>query len=344
MKSLRGFGSDNNAGVHPEVLAAMEKVNLGHVPGYGDDPYTQEALSVFRRHFGEEIEVYFVFCGTAANALGLTAAARPYHAVLCAWSAHINQDECGAPEKFAGCKLLDFPTPDGKLTVDLIRPALHSLGDIHQVQPRVVSITQPTEFGTLYTVDEIRELAAFAHENGLILHMDGARICNAAAALGLSFSAFTRDAGVDVLSFGGAKNGLMYGEAVVFFNRRLAENFELTRKQGAQLASKMRFIAAQFTALLSGELWLENARNANRMAGLLAERAAALPGVRLLQKVQANAVFASLPPAVVPALLEHYFFYPWGQPGEVRWMASYDTTEEDVLEFVGTLERLLAAG
>ena len=341
MKSLRGFGSDNNAGVHPEILAAIQKANLGHVPGYGEDIYTQEAIEVFRKHFGSDTGVYFVFCGTAANALGLTAATQTYNAVICASTAHINVDECGAPEKFSGCKLLDISTPDGKLTVDLIRTVLHGRGDCHQVQPRVISITQPTELGTLYTLDEIKAIAEFAHQHNMILHMDGARICNAAAAMDLPFHAFTRDAGVDILSFGGAKNGLMYGEAVVFFNPQMAENFEFIRKQGAQLASKMRFIAAQFTALLSGDLWLQNARNANRMAGLLAEQVSVLPGVHLAQKVQANAVFASIPQAVIPALLEDYFFYPGEEPGEVRWMASYDTTEKDVDQLVKTLRQLL---
>lgn len=341
MKTLRGFGSDNNAGVHPEIMAALEKANIGHVPGYGEDDYTREAIAAFRRCFGEETEVFFVFCGTGANALSLRAAAQPHHAVICAKTAHINVDECGAPEKFSGCKLLDFAAPDGKLTVELIRPALHGVGDIHQVQPRVISITQPTELGTLYTIEEIKEIAAFAHRNHMILHMDGARICNAAAALDAPLRAITRDAGVDILSFGGAKNGLMYGEAVVLFDRQLAQDFEFIRKQGAQLASKMRYIAAQFTALLSGDLWLRNARNANRMAALLAERVSALPGVRLTQPVQANAVFASILPAIIPALLQEYFFYPTENFGEVRWMASYDTTEEDIERFVETLARLL---
>lgn len=341
MKTIRGFGSDNNAGAHPEIMAALEKANLGHVPGYGDDAYTHEAITIFRRLFGEETEVFFAFGGTGANILSLKAATQPYHAIICAKTAHINVDECGAPEKFTGCKLLDFVTPDGKLTVDLIRPALHAVGDIHQVQPRLVSISQPTELGTLYTIEEIKEIAAFAHRNHMLLHMDGARICNAAAALEVPLRAVTRDAGVDILSFGGTKNGLMYGEAVVVFDRQLAQDFELIRKQGAQLASKMRFIAAQFTALLSDDLWLRNARNANRMARLLSARVSALPGVRLTQPVQANAVFASIPQAVIPALLQEYFFYPTENPGGVRWMASYDTTEEDIEQFTATLAGLL---
>ena len=341
MKTRRGFGSDNNAGVHPEIMAALEKANLGHVPGYGEDDYTRETAAVFRRCFGEESEVFLVFGGTGANVLSLRTAAQPYHAVICAKTAHINVDECGAPEKFSGCKLLDFAAPDGKLTVELIRPALHGVGDIHQVQPRVISISQSTELGTLYTIEEIKEIAAFAHQNHMILHMDGARLCNAAAALDVPLRALTRDAGVDILSFGGTKNGLMYGEAVVVFDRCLAQDFELIRKQGAQLASKMRFIAVQFTALLSSDLWLRSARNANHMAGLLAERVSALPGVQLTQPVQANAVFASIPPEVIPALLREYFFYPTENHGEVRWMASYDTTKEDIEQFVETLAGLL---
>jgi threonine aldolase len=337
MSSLRGFGSDNNSGVHPDILEAISSVNLGHVPGYGDDIYTREAMVKFREIFGEESEVFFVFGGTAANILGLAAAVDSFNAVICARTAHINVDECGAPEKFTGCKLIDLPTPDGKLTTDLILPHLHGAGDVHSVQVKVISITQPSEIGTLYTEGEVRALADFAHQRGMLLHMDGARIANAAAALDLPLRAITRDAGVDILSFGGTKNGMMYGEAVIVFRKGLALKLPYLRKQAAQLASKMRFIAAQFSALLSNDLWLRNARQANAMAKLLAQEAARVPGVRLAQRTQANAVFAVVDKEILARLQENYFFYLMDKNGWARWMTSFDTTEEDVHAFVACM-------
>jgi len=242
----RGFASDNNAGVHPLVLNALRSVNDGHEIAYGDDQVTQRVIQKMKRIFGDESEIFFVFIGTAANVLGLSSITQSYNAIITTDTAHIHVDECGAPEKFTGCKLLTTPTPDGKLTVDLIKQHMHGFGFEHHAQPRVISITQATELGTVYTVDEIRTIADYAHANGLLLHMDGARISNAAVALDSGFYEITGGAGVDVLSFGGTKNGLMYGEAVVFFNKELCRDFKYRRKQGMQLASKMRYIAAQF--------------------------------------------------------------------------------------------------
>src|SRR5689334_5069991 len=329
MKPSRSFASDNNAGVHPEVLKSLAAVNEGHVVGYGDDPYTASAESLFRRHFGEDIAVFFVFNGTAANCLSLKALAKTYEAVICAEAAHIYVDECGAPEKLTGCKLIPIPTRDGKLAVDAVRKAYHGIGDQHHVQPRVVSITQATEVGTVYKPSEIKALAKFAHERKMFLHMDGARIANAAVSLGQTLRQATRDLGVDVLSFGGTKNGIMGGEAVVFFNRGLSTDFLYLRKQGMQLASKMRFIAVQFEALLSNSLWQRSAEHANRMARLLESELRLIPHVKVVWKVQANGVFVKIPRHAVQKIMDRYFFYMWiEEECIVRWMCSFDTTEE----------------
>src|SRR5688572_11127641 len=238
----RSFASDNNAGVHPEIIDAIRAVNEGHVIAYGDDEITARAVKLFKKHFGKDIAVHFVFGGTGANTLGLKAVTKPYQAVLCAETAHINVDECGAPEQFTGCKLIDLATPDGKLRVEQLEPYLHVVGNEHHVQPRVISISQATEMGTVYTKQELKALAQFAHANNMLLHVDGARLSNAAASLNASLKEITADVGVDVLSFGGTKNGMIYGEAVVFFDEELARDFKFIRKQGMQLSSKMRFI------------------------------------------------------------------------------------------------------
>src|SRR5690242_5879809 len=285
MKASRSFASDNNAGVHPEVLKALSTVNQGHVVGYGDDPYTDSAVWEFKRQFGDDIEVFFVFNGTAANCLSLKALTNSYDAVICAEGAHINVDECGAPEKFTGCKLIPIPAKEGKLTVEAVHSIYHGIGDQHHVQARVISITQATEVGTVYKPDEIRALARFAHERGMFLHLDGARIANAAASLDQTLRQATRDLGVDVLSFGGTKNGAMGAEAVVFFDKELAQDFLYLRKQGMQLASKMRFISAQFDALFADDLWLKSAQHANRMARLLQKELREIPQVKIVYKV-----------------------------------------------------------
>ncbi|MCL6590950.1 MAG: low specificity L-threonine aldolase [Firmicutes bacterium] len=335
MKPVKNFASDNNAGVHPEILKAIAEANQGYCPAYGDDDYTRAAVRKFQEHFGPEIEVFFVANGTAANTLGLKAATQPYHGVVCPATAHINSDECGAPERFTGCKLLTVPVSDGKLRAPQLQSFLSALGNQHHNQPKVISISQSTEAGTVYSVAEIRELADFAHQQGMILQMDGARIANAAASLGLPLKEITKKAGVDVLSFGGTKNGMMFGEAIVFFNRELAKDFQYLRKQGMQLFSKMRFLAAQFQALLSNDLWLKNAQNANRMAQLLASELAKIPQIRITQQVEANAVFAIIPSQYIPILQARCFFYVWNEDtSEVRLMTAFDTTEADIMDFV----------
>ncbi len=340
--SNRGFASDNNSGVHPRIFDAMAKVNQDHVIAYGDDKYTAQATERISELFGGEAEVFFVFNGTAANVLGLKSATESWNAVICAETAHINSDECGAPEKFTGCKLLTLPSPDGKLTVDLIKRHMHSFGFEHHSQPGVISVTQATEMGTLYKPDEIKEIADYAHANGLILHIDGARICNAAAALGVTFREMITATGTDILSFGGTKNGLMYGEAIVFLNRSLAKDFKYLRKQGMQLASKMRYIAAQFDEMLKDELWLKNASHANKMASLLEKEAGSLPNVKITRKAEINGVFATIPRPVIPELQKEFFFYVWNESTpEVRWMTSWDTTEEDIYSFTEILRKLL---
>ncbi len=333
-KPTRSFASDNNAGVHPEILEAIARANQGHVVAYGDDPYTRSAVKKFEEHFGPEIDVFFTFNGTGANVLGLQALNRSYHAVLCSDYAHIYTDECAAPEKHTGCKLIPLPHQNGKISVDSVRHAYHGIGDQHHVQARVISITQSTEMGTVYQPEEIQALARFAHERSMFLHMDGARIANAAAGLGQSLRQATRDLGVDVLSFGGTKNGIMGGEAVVFFNREFSRDFLYLRKQGMQLASKMRFIAVQFEALLSNDLWRRSAEHANRMARLLEKEIARIPGVTIVWKVEANGVFVQIPNHAIARIQERYFFYTWiEEESIVRWMCSFDTTEEDIKDF-----------
>lgn len=342
MKAAKHFASDNFAGVHPAILKAITAANVGHVKSYGDDEYTAAALNVFQQHFGENVDVYFVFAGTAANVLGLKAVTDSYHAVICAESAHINCDECGAPEKFIGCKLLTLPSPDGKITVEQISRYLPLVGNQHHNQPKVISISQSTEVGTVYTPEEIEALAQFAHHHDMLLHVDGARLANAAANLDANLRDITFDVGVDVISFGGAKNGLMFGEAVIFSKKNLARHFPFLRKQGMQLYSKMRFIAAQFEAYLSNDLWLKNARHANAMARLLAEELHNIPEITLTQKVEANAVFAVVPKDAIPRIQQKFYFYLWNDAiSEVRWMTSFDTAKKDVKNFVEAIKDAL---
>jgi threonine aldolase len=343
MKPVRSFASDNNAGIHPQVLKAISAANQGHVVGYGEDPYTSSAVRQFKQHFGEDTHVFIVFNGTAANSLSLKAVTDSFHAVICTAVAHIYTDECGAPEKFTGCKLIPIPAPDGKLTVESVRNAYQGIGDQHHVQPRVISLTQATEMGTVYKPDEIKALARFAHEHEMLLHMDGARIANAAAALGQSLRQATRDLGVDVLSFGGTKNGLMGAEAVVFFDQKLAHNFQYLRKQGMQLASKMRFMSAQLDALLTTDLWRQNAQHANRMARLLQKEVSKIPQVKIVYKAEANGVFAKVPRHAIAKLQKRYFFYVWNEEESiVRWMCSFDTTAEDVRQFAKFVHEIVA--
>jgi threonine aldolase len=338
----RHFASDNNAGIHPDVLAAIVRANAGHTPAYGDDAFTRSAIRRVREHFGAGADVHFVFGGTGANVLALRALTRPHQAVICSDKAHIQVDECGAPEHFTGCKLLPASTHDGKLRPEDVARELHGVGDEHHVQPRVLAISQTTERGTVYTPREVRELADYAHAHGLVLHVDGARLANAAAALKTTLAAITTDAGVDALSLGGTKNGAMGAEAVVFLNGTQCPDFKFIRKQGMQLASKMRFIAVQIEALLTDDLWRRNAEHANAMAQRLARGLRSIPKIELSSPVEANAIFARVPREKLATLRERFFFYVWDDDtSEVRWMTAFDTTEEDVDAFLAALRELL---
>jgi threonine aldolase len=339
----RGFASDNNATVHPEVLEAIAAANVGHASGYGHDPLTARVEDLFRRHFGEQARTFLVFNGSAANVLCMRAACQRWQAVICADTAHVNVDECGAPEMVAGVKLLIAPEQEGKLTPEAVARLITRVGDEHAAQPRLLTISQSTELGTVYTLSEVRALVELAHSHGLLVHVDGARLSNAAAALDLPLRALTTDAGVDLVSFGGTKNGLLGGEAVVLLRPELADEFAFIRKQSLQLASKMRFLAAQFQALLEGDLWLRCASHANAMAAKLAQALGDVPGLQVTRPVQANAVFALLPKDVTPALQERFPFYVWDEhTGEVRWMCSWDTTDEDIERFAATVREALA--
>ena len=331
--SAIGFASDNQAAVHPEVMAAIAAANDGHAPSYGDDPWTARAHERFREHFGPAVRAYLVFNGTAANVLCLEALTQPWEAVICARSSHLHNDECGALER-AGRKLLTVDTPDGRLTPEMMEPLIVRVGDEHVVQPRVVSVTQSTELGTRYSADDLAALADWAHARGMLLHVDGARLCNAAAALGVPLRALSTEVGVDALSFGGTKNGLLGGEAALLLRDGVGEGFKFRRKQAMQLASKMRFIAAQFDALLGGDLWLRSAGHANAMARRLATAVEGAPGVTVTQPVEANAVFALLARERTERLQRDWPFYVWDEAtGEVRWMTAWDTTPEDVDAF-----------
>lgn len=330
----RGFGSDNHSPAHPEVLSAMAAANSGHAHAYGDDPWTARAIAVLRGHLGEECDVAFTFNGTGANCTALGAVSRQWHSVVCASTAHVNCDEAAAPERLAGIKLVTTATPDGKLTPALVEPYLSTIGFEHAAQPRIISVSNVTELGTVYTPDELRALADLAHAHGMLLHVDGARLANAAAALGCAIRDITADAGVDLLSFGGTKNGMVAGEAVVIFGGARTRDLVFTRKQLAQLASKMRFVSAQFIAMYEGDLWRECASHANAMAARLAAGARER-GVEITQVPQANEVFALLPAERVGPLAERFHFYTWREdavPGmhEVRWVCSWDTQPADV--------------
>lgn len=332
------FASDNYAPVHPEILEAIARVNTGHMVAYGDDPITVKLTDAIKDHFGSAAEVFPVFNGTGANVVSLQSLTRRWEAVIAAESAHVNVDEGGAPEKMAGLKLLTVPTPDGKLTPEIVQTQCFDFGFVHRAQQAAVTITQSTELGTVYSKAEISDLTTHAHSQGLKVHLDGARISNAAAALGTGFRDFTTDAGVDIVSFGGTKNGLMLGEAVVVLNPQAAQGVDFLRKTSMQLASKMRFVSAQLLALLTDDLWLRNASHSNTMAKRLEAGVRAIPGVTITRPVQANAVFAILPSPVTESLQQDFRFYVWNHlTGEVRWMCSWDTTEAAIDEFVAAI-------
>lgn len=333
---LRSFASDNNAGIHPDILKAIEKANVGHVVAYGGDPYTPKAVKKFKEIFGENVEVFFVFGGTGANVVSLKACTDSFNGIVCAETAHANCHEAGAAEKFTGCKLLTIVSENGKIIPEQIKNYLKVFAD-HLPLPKVVSISESTELGTLYTPKEIKAIADLAHKYNMFLHMDGARISNAVSALDVNIKEITVKAGVDILSFGGTKNGMMLGEAVVIFNKKLAENFGRVRQQCTQLPSKMRFISAQFEAFFTNDLWLKNASHANKMAKLLSEKLAKIPNVKITQKVETNIVFGDMPRKYLSTLQKEYFFYD--EPRGLRWVTSFDTTEEDIENFVALVRK-----
>ena len=335
------FASDNYSGVHPRIMQVLTTANAGCARAYGEDVHTSEADEAFKKLFGDDCTSFIMVNGTGANVVGLAALVRPYHAIVCADLAHINVDETGAPERVLGCKILPIATTDGKITPDDVRPFLNATGVMHHNQPKVISITQSTEYGGVYTPEEVKALGDFARENDMYLHMDGARIANAAAALGVDVKSFTCDAGVHVLSFGGTKNGMMFGEAVIFFDPALAEGFEYMRKQNLQLLSKMRYASCQFTELLRDGLWLESATHANAMAARLADGLRDVPAVTVCNSVEANAIFAIISAEHQEELHKDFAFYEWKETThEVRLVCSYDTTEDEVDRFIEACKRL----
>lgn len=340
---MKALASDNYSGVHPEVMEALRAANAGYAISYGADDYTSRAVDKFKSFFGDGIEAFLVYNGTGANILGLTATTKSFNSIICAEGAHINVDESTAPEKFLGCKLLTLPAADGKITAAQVQERIQRVGDQHHPQVKVVSISQASEYGTVYTPAEIKAISQVTKANGLLLHMDGSRISNAAVTLGQSLRSVSRDAGVDVLSFGGTKNGMMFGEAVIFFNPGLAGDFLYLRKQAMQLHSKMRFIAAQFEVMLSNDLWKRNATHTNRMATLLGKALKEIPGITITQKIEANGVFAVMPMNIIEPLQQDYPFYVWNEKlNEVRLMCSWDTTEGEIGQFVTRVRALMA--
>ena len=341
-KEMRSFASDNNSGVHPLILDAVMEANDDHAVGYGDDPWTARATKKIQEVFGEAAQPFFVFNGTGANSVALQAVTRPFNSILCAETAHIFVDECGAPGRMSGCSLVAISTPDGKLTPELILPHLHGFGFCHHSQPKAVYISEASELGTVYTIDEVRVLADLLHHYNMYLHMDGARLANACAYLGCSMKELTVDAGVDILSFGGTKNGMMMGEAVVVFRPELLENMPYIRKQSAQLASKMRYMTAQYVPYLENNLWWKNAVHANACARRLADVLAEFPQIHLTQKVESNQLFFTIPSEPLKKLQENYFFYMWNEEtNEARFVTSWDTTEEDILGLEVFLREIL---
>lgn len=330
---MRSFASDNNSGVHPLVMDAVIKANENHAVGYGDDPWTEEAVSVIKKHFGDEASPFFVFNGTGANSVALQSITRPFNSILCAETAHINVDECGAPARMTGCAIIPIPTKDGKLTPELIKPHLKNFGVCHHSQPKAVYISEVSELGTVYTIEEVRAIADLIHTYNMYLHMDGARLSNACVALGCTMKELTVEAGVDILSLGGTKNGMLMGEAVVSFKSEITENLQYYRKQSAQLASKLRYLSSQFVPFLDKNIWFENAKKANEKAFRLANIMKKYPEIHFTQKVESNQLFFTMPQEVLKKLQEKYFFYMWNEEiNEARFVTSWDTTDEDIDE------------
>ena len=339
---MKSFASDNNSGIHPLIIQAIIDANQAHAAGYGEDEWTAKADAVFRGIFGEDIQPYYVFNGTGANIVALQSLTRSFQSVICAATTHIYTDECGAATKATSATLKPVATPDGKLTPELIAAELHGLGVQHHTQPGVISISQSTEMGTVYTVKELKTLCNFAHAHNLYVHMDGSRLANACASQGVGLRELSRDCGVDILSFGGTKNGMMMGETVISFHPEWNENLMYYRKQSAQLYSKMRYLSAQYIAYFQDDLWFQNAAHSNEMAGYLAGQIRNLPGVRFTQKVEVNSLFLIIPPEAIVKMLEHYFFYKWDESAdEIRLVCSWDTTPQDIDSFVKLLKTVL---
>lgn len=339
----RGFGSDNHSGVHPEILKAITEANTLHAPSYGTDEWSDRAVAFFKKEFGAKAEAYFVFNGTAANVLSLRAMVAPYQSVLCSDVSHVNVDECGAPEFFSGAKLITLPSKLGKISLAELKGALIRRGDQHFSQPKVITLTQPTELGAVYSLQEVREIVDWAHSEKMWVHVDGSRLSNAALHLGVGFKELTTDLGVDVVSFGGTKNGLMMGEAVIFLNPALNDNFKYIRKQSAQLPSKTRFIAAQFERYFTDGLWKKIAQNSCDMAEKLHQGLKEFSQLEITSIRQSNAVFVKIPKDWVKVLRESYFFYVWDEKTfECRLMTSWDTTEDDIQGFVELIRQLSA--
>ena len=331
----KSYASDNWAGTCPEVMNALIDANTHYTPAYGEDKYTIEAEASFKKLFGKQCLVFFVYNGTAANILSLSSVSQSFNATICSTHAHVNVDECGGFENFSGAKLIDIPTANGKITPEMITPLIEAIRFPHQSVPNVISITQATEVGTIYTVQEIKELADFAHQHNLLLHVDGARIANAVVALNTDFKTMITDTGVDMLSFGGTKNGMMFGEAVVFLKPDLAKYFELYRKQGMQLHSKMRFISAQFIALLENDVWKHNAQHANAMTKYLAKELKSFSAIHFSQEVESNGIWAIIPKDLAQKMQDAHFFYPWDESkDEYRLMCSWDTTKQEIDAFI----------
>ncbi len=336
------FGSDNHSGVHPNILKALYEANKGYAISYGEDKLTKSCIKKIKNVFGSDVDVFFVYNGTAANIIGLKTITNSFNSVICAETSHLNVHECCGPESFTGCKLVTITTDNGKLKPELIKSSLIGIGDVHMAQPKVVSITQSTELGTTYSIDEMKKLCSFAHKNKLIVHVDGARLCNAAVFLNKDLKTITKDVGVDILSFGGTKNGMMFGEAVVFFNKNLTRDFEFYRKQGMQLTSKMRFISAQFNAFFENNLWKKNAEYANKMAQYLKNELLKIDQVKIIQKVEANMVYVYIPIKYLQKLREKFYFHVFDDDScEARLMCSFNTKKESIDILIKNLVRII---
>ena len=343
MECRYGFASDNTASVHPKIMEAIEKANQNQYISYGDDPFTEEVIKKFKSVFGENAEAFITLTGTASNVLSIRAFTKPFNSVLCTEMSHINLDECGAPENIGGIKLVQIKSSNGKLTPEIIRPHLEVIGNEHHAQPKLISITQSTEIGTVYTTKELLNITSFAHNNGLYVHMDGARLANAAVHLNCSLKEITSDVDIDVLSFGGTKNGMMMGEAVIIFNKDFVDDFKYIRKQSMQLFSKMRYISAQFNAYFENDLWLQNALHANKMAQYLSDKLKNFsPDIKVMYNVEANAVFVKMPVQIIEPLKKEFYFYTWdSEESIIRLMTSFETIESDIDALINSIQKLL---